>query len=183
VNIVLSEENSLIEGTLKSRNDDKGAWHVHETGLFYHLSMKGTHLDRGPVPVRPTTDRYWRLEVKNEDGLGSVPLQMSFAWVPNEIYFLARGQGPYILAYGNADAETPGKPVDALMHALSDDQQSGLLTTATLGESIALKGKDALRPGLKIHWQRILLWSVLVIGVLIIAVITLRLSKQMGTST
>lgn len=182
VNVILPEDNTLIEGTLKSRNNEKVDWRIRESGLFYHLAMKGTHLDRGAFTVQPTTDRYWRLEVKNEDGLGSVPLQMSYAWVPNEIYFLARGRGPFILAYGNADAAAPGKPVDALMHALSDDQQSELITTAALGKPVELRGKDALKPGMKIPWQRILLWSVLVIGVLVIAIITLRLVKQMGNT-
>lgn len=182
VNILLPEENSLIEATLKSRKSAEDDWRVRDTGLYYHLSMKGTHLERGPVTIGHTTDRYWRLEVKNGDGMGSAPPQMKFAWQADELYFLARGKGPFTLAYGNADAEAPGKPVDALMHALSDDQQSGLITTATLGQPLELRGEDALRPGMKIHWQRILLWSVLVIGVLVIAAITLRLYKQMGSA-
>jgi hypothetical protein len=182
VDILLPEDNSLIEATLKSRKIAKDDWRVRDTGLFYHLKMKDTHLERGPVTIGYTTDRYWRLEVKNENGMGSAPPQMKFAWQADELYFLARGKGPFILAYGNADAEAPGKPVDALMHALSDNQQSELLTAATLGRPIELKGDDALKPGMKIHWQRILLWSVLVIGVLVIATITLRLFKQMGNT-
>jgi len=182
VNILLPEDNSLIEATLKSRKNGKDDWRVRDTGLFYHLNMKDTHLERGPVTIGHTTDRYWRLEVKNEDGMGSTPPQMKFAWEADELYFLARGKGPFTLAYGNADAEAPGKPVDALMRALSDDQQSELITAAALGRPIALKGEDALKTGMKIHWQRILLWSVLVIGVLVIATITLRLFKQMRTT-
>jgi hypothetical protein len=180
VEIQLPEENSLIDATLSSRKNEKDSWRIRDNGLYYHLRMKNTHLERGPVTIGHTMDRYWRLEVKNEDGMGSTPPRMKFAWQPEDLYFLARGKGPFILAYGNAEAEAPAKPVDALMHALSDDQQSELVATAALGRPLELKGAAALKSGMKIHWQQILLWSVLVIGVLVIAIITLRLFKQMG---
>jgi hypothetical protein len=180
VEVLLPEENSLIDATLESRKNKKDTWRVRDTGLFYHLRMKNTHLERGPVTIGRTTDRYWRLEVKNEDGMGTTPPRLKFAWQPDELYFLARGKGPFVLAYGNADAPAPGKPVDALMHALSDDQQSEMVAAAAPGRPLELKGEAALKPGMKIHWQRILLWSVLVIGVLVLAIITLRLFKQMG---
>lgn len=183
VNIRLPEDNTLIEGKLSSRSGDKEQWRTHETGLFYHLTVKGAYLERGPVSVGLTTNRYWRLEVKSEDGLGSQPLQLSFAWAPNDIYFLGRGPAPYLLAYGNANAVAPGKPVDALMHALSDSQESEIIGGATPGKSIELKGQDALIPGLKINWRQVMLWTILLAGVLLIAVIALRLYEQMGRAT
>ena len=180
VNILLPEDNTLIEGKLSSRSSDKEQWRPHETGLFYHLTVKGTYLERGPVSVGLTTNRYWRLEVKSEDGLGSQPLQLSFAWAPNDIYLLGRGPGPYILAYGNAAAVAPGKPVDALMHALSDNQASEIIGFATPGKAIELKGQAALIPGLEINWRELMLWSILLTGVVLIAIIAWRLYQQMS---
>ena len=182
INILLPEDNTLIEGTLRSRNDEKADWRTQYTGLFYKLNMKGTQLEQEPFHIRTTTDRYWQLEVKEKDSVGNELPQLKFAWQPDELYFLARGTGPYTLAYGNADAEAPAKPIDALMRVLSEDQESDLVQQATLGNQISLKGIEALQPDRKIPWQRILLWSVLIIGVLIIATMSVRLFRQINHS-
>lgn len=182
INLLLPEDNTLVEATLRSRNDRKSDWLPRHAGLFYRLDMKGTQLQQGPVNIRPTTDRYWQLEVKTTDSLGTEPPQLLFAWVAEELYFLARGPGPYTLAFGNANVPAPGKPIDALMHILSEDQESELIRQAALGNPVALKGAAALQPDRKIPWQRILLWSVLGLGVLIIAVMALRLFRQINHS-
>ena len=179
VEIILPDPNTLIQATLKSRNDEKANWSRRTGGLFYNLNIKNTDIVRGPVNIAQTKDRYWRLLVKTEDGIGSKMPQLRFAWYPNEIYFLARGQGPFTIAYGNANVEAPGQPIDALMRALSGKQQDELVKTAMAGKEIALKGEAALQPDMNIPWQRILLWGVLVIGVLIIASMAIRLFRQM----
>ena len=182
INILLPEDNTLIEAILRSRSDKKARWRTHYTGLLYKLNMKGTRLEQGPVHIRATTDRYWQLEVKDKDSLGTELPQFTFAWEPNELYFLARGDGPYTLAFGNASAGSPGKPVDAFMHVLSEDQQSELIQMATLGNRVSLKGAEALQPDREIPWQRILLWSILIIGVLTVATMAFRLFRQINHS-
>ena len=178
IDILLPENNTLIEATLRSRDNNKANWRTQFTGLVYRLNMKGTQLEQGTVHIRTTTDRYWQLEMKDADSIGNELPQLKIAWEPNELYFLARGDGPYTLAFGNAEAAVPGKPVDALMRVLSEDQESELIQQASLGNEKTLKGADALKPSLEIPWQRILLWGVLVLGVIIIAFMVIRLYHQ-----
>ena len=178
INVLLPEDNTLIEATLRSRDNEKANWRTQFSGLIYKLNMKGTQLEQGPVHIRTTTDRYWQLEMKDEDSIGKQLPQLKFAWEPNELYFLARGKGPYTLAFGNAKAATPGKPIDALMRVLSEDQESELIQQAVLGKQITLKGAEAMKPALEIPWQRILLWAVLILGVVIIAFMVIRLFHQ-----
>lgn len=180
INLLLPEYNTLVEATLRSRSHLKSDWHPRHAGLFYRLDMQGTQLQQGPVSIRPTTDRYWQLEVKATDSLGMELPQLRFAWVAEELYFLARGPGPYTLAFGNANVLAPGKPIDRLMHILSENQESELIRQVALGNPVVLKGDAALQPEREIPWQRILLWSVLGLGVLIIAVMALRLFRQIS---
>jgi hypothetical protein len=180
INILLPEDNTLIEAILRSHHDDEARWRTHYTGLLYKLNMKGTRLEQGPAHIRATTDRYWQLEIKDEDSIGARLPQFTFAWEPNELYFLARGDGPYTLAFGNAATGPPGKPVDAFMHVLSEDQQSEFIQLATLGNRISLKGAAALQADREIPWQRILLWSILIFGVLIVATMAFRLFRQIN---
>lgn len=181
INVVLPEENTLIEAGIYSRSDEKQDWRRRYSGLFYKLHVNDNYLEQGDISIPPAADRYWQLRVKTKDGLGSQPPRIRFGWTPNDLYFLARGKGPFTLAFGNGRAQAPGKPIDTLMKVLRDDQEDNLIGRATLGEAIVLMGREALKHERKIPWQRILLWVVLVIGVIVIAYMAVRLFGQMNT--
>ncbi len=181
INIILPEENTLIEAEINSRNNEKSEWHRRYTGLIYNLKVKENSIESGEINIRPTTDQFWQLEVKTQDGLGDELPTLEFAWAANELYFLARGQGPFTLAYGNGQIDPPGKPIDVLMNVLTKDQEKNLVGEAELGTEINLMGDDALKSELVIPWRRILLWGVLIFGVLILGVMVFRLYKQMAT--
>lgn len=182
VNIILPDDNTLIEATLRSRKDPNSSWSMRYKGVFYKLQMNDTLIELQPIDIRPTTDRYWQLDVKTEEGLGDGQLQLNYSWVPNEIYFLARGEGPFTLAYGNSRAQEPLKPVDTLMRILSDEQQKNMIQSAGLGDVETLKGDTALQPVKEIPWKQIILWMMLVSAVIIIAFMAYRLLREMNNT-
>ena len=181
INIVLPEKNTLIEAEIRSRNSEKSEWRRRYMGLIYNLQVKENSIESGEINVRPTTDQFWQLQVKTQDGLGDELPTLDIAWAANELYFLARGQGPFTLAYGNGQIDPPGKPIDVLMNVLTEDQEKNLVGEAELGAEVSLMGDDALKSELVIPWRRILLWGVLIIGVLILGIMVFRLYKQMAT--
>ena len=181
INIILPEENTLIEAEINSRNNEESEWRRRYTGLIYNLQVKENSIENGEINIRPTRDQFWQLQVKTEDGLGDELPVLEFAWAPNELYFLARGQGPFTLAYGNGQIDPPGKPIDVLMNVLTEDQEQNLVGEAELGVEVNLMGDDALKSELVIPWRRILLWGVLILGVLILGIMVFRLYKQMAT--
>jgi len=181
INIILPEENTLIEAEINSRNNEESEWRRRYTGLIYNLQVKENSIESGEINIRPTRDQFWQLQVKTEDGLGDELPVLEFAWAPNELYFLARGQGPFTLAYGNGQIDPPGKPIDVLMNVLTEDQEQNLVGEAELGVEVNLMGDDALKSELVIPWRRILLWGVLILGVLILGIMVFRLYKQMAT--
>lgn len=183
INIVLPEANTLIEAEIKSRNNEKSEWRRHYVGLIYNLQVKENSIESGEIDVRSTTDRFWQLEVKTQDGLGDKLPKLEFAWAPDELYFLARGQAPFTLAYGNGQIDPPGKPIDVLMNVLTEDQEENLVGQAELGVAVSLMGDNALKAELEIPWRRILLWGVLIFGVLILGIMVFRLYKQMANQT
>ena len=179
VNVLLPDQNTLIEAALRSRSDPDSTWNTHYTGLFYKLEMQDTLMEQQDIPIRTTTARYWQLDVKTDDGIGSGLPQLKFAWVPNEIYFLARGSGPYVLAYGSSQVQAPEKPINALMQVLSNKQQQSMIQPAGYGKTITYKGDAALVPVREIPWRQIFLWIIMVSAVMTIAVIARKLYKEM----
>lgn len=183
INIVLPEANTLIEADIKSRNNEKSEWRRRYTGLIYNLQVKENSIESGEIDIRSTIDRFWQLEVKTQDGLGDKLPKLEFAWAPDELYFLARGQAPFTLAYGNGQIDPPGKPIDVLMNVLTEDQEENLVGQAELGVEVSLMGDNALKAELEIPWRRILLWGVLIFGVLILGIMVIRLYKQMSSQS
>ncbi len=183
ISIVLPETNTLIEADIKSRNNEKSKWRRRYTGLIYNLQVKENSIESGEIDISSTTDQFWQLEVKTQDGLGDKLPILEFAWVPDELYFLARGQAPFTLAYGNGQIDPPGKPIDALMNVLTEDQEENLVGQAELGVEVSLMRDNALKAELEIPWRRILLWGVLIFGVLILGAMVFHLYKQMPSQS
>lgn len=182
INVALPERNSLIEATLSSRPNKKANWTPRYSGLFYNLQVQDNLLKPEPVSVRLSTDRYWQLQIRTRGGLGARLPVLAFGWLPNDLYFLARGDGPYTLAFGNGQVGAPGRPIDALMRVLGDNQSGLLMRQARLMESVELLGDAALAPELSIPWLRILLWAILIAGVLVLGFMAYRLLKQLNAA-
>jgi hypothetical protein len=182
ININLPEENTLFEAILRSRKGKDADWRIRHRGLFYKLVVDGNHLQQGELSINRIMDRYWQLEILTNNGAGSEAPLLELGWVPDDLYFLARGQGPYVLAFGNAQINAPDQPVDALMNVLGTDVEDKLAAAARPGEELVLKGDAALLQQRKIPWQRIMLWAVLLCGVLVTAVMAWRLVRQINTA-
>jgi uncharacterized protein DUF3999 len=182
INIELPQDNTLIDVLIESRFSKDSEWEDRYKGTFYKLYINDTEITREPVSLHSAKHRYWRIKLQSTDGIGRAEPSLKYAWRSNDLYFLARGNGPFILAYGNANVNnsirTPGK----LMSIVNKDTQSEMVAVAIAGREITLKGDLALVAKKELPWQRILLWLVLIIGVLVIAIMAFRLIKQMGTN-
>ena len=180
ITVELPDNNTLIDATLQSRNDEKAVWITQHSGLFYKLDMKGTEAEPLPEKIRTTTDRYWQLTVRSDEGIGDALPSLKFAWTPQDLYFLARGDGPYTLAYGNASAMSPQLPVGSLMHMLSGEQQQNMIRAASLGQKLTFKGDAALTIPKQFPWRTILLWVILISAVIVLITMAWRLIKEMN---
>ena len=176
--IQLPEVNTLIDVTVKSRTDDKTKWITQYNGVFYRLNMNDTEITGSPVAIRPVKHRYWRVELKSTEGMGQASPVFKYAWSNNELYFLARGQGPFILVYGNANMDDGYIPPTSLKNIINQDKKTGMVAEAFIGQEMILKGDAAFVVKQVLPWQRIILWMVLVIGVFITAFMVYRLAKQ-----
>lgn len=182
VTIRLPHPNSVVDAVVKSRADASAPWQVRARGLLYSLDVNGITLVNDPFSLAPTADRYWSLEVRSDDnGLGDGTPVLEVGWVPHDLYFLARGEPPYRLAFGSAVVGPPDQSVDALLRAIDDRHQTGLIAEARIGSSIELGGPDRLLPPpLPFPWTRWVLWGVLIGSVGLLGWMARRLYREMN---
>jgi hypothetical protein len=179
--IRLPQPNSVVEAVLRSRPDAAAPWRMRSRGLFYHLEVNGVTLINDPLGVAPTADRYWSLEVGPDIGSGDGAPILEVGWTPHDLYFLARGEPPYRLAYGSAGMDPPTQSVDALLRAIDDRQRDGFIKEARVGDQVELGGPARLvPPPPPLPWKRWVLWGVLVGSVGLLGWMARRLYRQMN---
>jgi len=181
VRLGFAEKNTLVNASIFSRTDDDAPWRYRQGGIFYNLEIDESSLVQDTISVGPVSDRFWRVEifdVASADS-GSIPV-LELGWTPYELLFVARGEGPFVLAYGSArlGEEAPSGNFPALLSNLMKEDTDGLLKTAAPGEKIELGGAGQLVPEPPpLPWKKWLLWGMLVIGVVIIAWMAISLIK------
>ncbi len=181
VNLVFSQPNSLAQARLASRSHAKQTWQPQYSGLFYRLHLDGADLTCRPAPIAVTTNRYWQLTtIAAESTLGQAIPTLAAGYRPHTLYFLARGQGPFILAFGSAQA----MPLPVDISGLVDDMtRQGMVQWITPGNPVTLGGPDRLTPAAPpAPWRRIVLWLALVCGVAVLAAMAWRLYRGMNAA-
>ena len=183
----LPEANTLIEGVLSSRSTEANAWQSRGRGVFYRMEVQEARLESEPLILPVSSDRFWRLQVlpASGNGLGVGQPRLRLGWVPHELVFLARGQGPFLLAYGSAQLpkETPASASVDLFSRL--EKEGGIVGHARpAGNQFDLGGAELLTPPAPpLPWEKWLLWSVLVSGVAGVGAMAWQLFRQMNQAT
>ncbi|MBF0235085.1 MAG: DUF3999 domain-containing protein [Desulfamplus sp.] len=179
--IKFNQPNSLLKARVLCL-DDQNVWCYRGQGLFYKLSNNGDELINEALTMQQQNISALRLEII-EDGVGSAfdSIELHVGYVPQEILFIARGKGPFTLAYGNASMmSTPSKSNGDFLKGLTENGQQNLLRKAELKEKVVLGGEEMLKVPKEKPWNKIVLWLVLIAGVATLAVMAWSLTRKMN---
>ena len=169
VDLQLSQGNSLLDGTLQSRDTERAVWRVHYQGPFYRLTWEDQPLRNPPVSVPETTDRYWKLDIDpHRSRLGSNVPRLMLGWRPQALFFKAERGGAYLLAYGSRTAQALPPPAD-LTEALA--AAGDRIATLAIGPALTLGGPLPAKASPRRTSGRMMSLSSLLLGcVLLLAV-------------
>ncbi len=180
--IEFNQPNSLLKSRLLWL-DNRSTWHYKTEGLFYLLTNNGIELRSEPLSFPRQYTSAIRLEVV-EDGVGRAleTIKVKVGYVPQEIFFIARGQGPFTLAYGHgkmvSDTQRSSR---SLLRDIPINGQQNLLRKAEIKEKVVLGGEMQLHVPHQKPWRKIVLWLVLIAGVVTLAVMAWALAGKMNT--
>lgn len=185
VRVTLPQLNTFVRIRLSSKPTLEAAWVPRWNGTVYRLATKGGELGSAPqILGNGTSDRYWRLEVEGKDSqLGMGGPSLVLGWVPHEVYFIAQGQPPFQLAYGNARVAAADFGVAQL--AAASAGQGIAAEAAILGEPREVGGMASrVLPKVEepLPWKKWTLWAVLVGFLAVVGVMALRLAKDLKNS-
>lgn len=180
VDVEFAEPTDIAAVTMRTRSSPKADMIVRHSGLFYGLQGPGGSIRSSYARIPPTFDRYWTIETTREGGWkqNRTP-KLKVGWHPHELLFVARGAGPFTLAYGSARVGPADAPLDQLLATLNQRDDESRIRLATIGEPRTLGGADALKPAPRtIPRKQIVLWTVLIIAVGALAFLAVRLFRD-----
>lgn len=176
---VATVDNSLVQWSAWSRDDPAADWQRRTAPwVAYQVQGAPTQRDRSAprVLASATRDRYWKLVAEPATAAGSPTLRLGYQ--PEVLMFLSQGAAPYALAVGSATATRRDAPVSVLVDDLR--LRNGPTWQPALarmeGEPEVLAGNAALQPPR--DWKRWLLWSLLVLGVLVVLGLAVGVLRQ-----
>lgn len=158
------DKNSVATFEILGSYEESGPWRVVKTATFYSMSNDSGNIAELQTNFPMSPFRYWQLKLTSSGaGMGSQFPKVQFGWRPEFIRFLARGEGPFTLAYGNAEIQ---------VKAVHDFDPEFLKTTGagTLKEKMVAGGDTLLvgKPADKYPVKKLVLWGVLIAGVLLL---------------
>jgi hypothetical protein len=183
IRVKLPQKNTLAAAELFSRDDAKNPWAARGTGLVYQLRMEGEELVNPDFTLSPSPGRFWTLRVRQSGGgLGRGMPEIEMGWIPQHLLFVARGEGPFLLAYGNAQRLFANTRTDDLLAGLPEKSQAtASAKPAAFGAQIVLGGETRLKTSPVVDMRKYVLWAVLILAVAVLAWMSLLLYRQMSS--
>jgi len=181
--LLLPEANTLAPTQLLVRTDGKSMWRGIGNVTFYRLNRDGKELISPQVSVAAYGERYWLVRIDSRSGgLGAAMPKLEISWNPGQVAFVARGKGPFSLAFGNLHAQRTSLELPALIPGYRPGSEDSLpvaslsSTAAEIAVPVTASSDfDLDRSQIK----RLALWLSLIVGVAVLAWMATRLSREM----
>src|SRR5262252_4343016 len=175
MNIELPEPNSVAKLQILSRAHPTDGWRQVTEADFFRIQSGASERTNDPINIATDSDRYWLARVTPpNNAIGSATPKLQVAWNARDLIFLARGNGPFVLAYGNSSAEAASSDLSLLLKGVSVGQ-------AELGTPRSAGGPARLQPAPRVvPWKMVVLWSTLGVGIMLLAWMAYRLSREIS---
>ena len=174
--VQLPQPNTLVQLQILSRAKSSDPWRPATSALAYRLRERDVEVTSPEIIVTSQGERFWLLRVDQKGGgVGSGDLAIEIGWVPHKLVFAARGPGPFQLAYGSSRVKPAALAIESLIPGYQT-QAEFKVAPAKLGEQITLAGVSSLGPTR--DYKTIALWGSLILGVTVLGLMALRLSRQ-----
>ncbi len=173
-------ENTLAPVKVFHRADDKAAWQQAASFVAYRLKHEYQNIVSPDVKLDGSQDRQWRIVFDQASGgIGQGVPKVTLGWMPQQGIFIARGAGPFVLAYGSREAPQNGYSAATLVPGFKPEMFMQL-PVATLEQPVhANPGMGSPAPK-DTNWRIISLWAILIVGVLALGFMAWKLLGQMN---
>jgi hypothetical protein len=175
--IGLPHTNTLAQVRILARDKSSEEWRLLDERLVYRLQREGNDVT-SPDIVMSGRGRFLMLRVDQKGGgIGSGQPAVQLGWLPQQLVFAARGEGPFQLAFGNNGAAATSFSIASIIPGHGTTREFPV-KRATLGEARTISGETKLRA--PADYRKWALWATLILGVAALGYMAFRLFRQMA---
>lgn len=181
IHIELPQMNTLVQAELLARGSAKEPWQSVRQTTIYRVTQNGRAFNSDDLQINRDGRRHWLLRIAQQGGgLGAGVPSLKAGWLADQVLFLARGRGPFQLAYGAEGVKSGEVAITALM--TGGDGKDGIQAQPIdVGSPVALGGESRLASvSDPFPWKKWTLWGVLGLGVILMGWMASRLMGQMN---
>lgn len=163
-------QGSLYSKPLSQSPTEPAAWHYQSAVTQYRLLTADGEVQSVPFEIAATKDQQWKLVLEQPAALlpSQVPV-IKLAWQPMKVTFLAQGNPPYRLYFGNAAVEPLTVSLPAVSETTAAEQVRLLAISQIQIEKNGTLSTATPKPFFEMYGQKSLLWGLLCFGVLLMA--------------
>lgn len=174
--ILPAEPNSVISGDLYLQRSDREHRSLVRRGFRQH-NLAGADV-RAAEPLKLPGNRFDEIWFSTRDELDTAPA-VELLYRQRELVFLADGNGPYTLAWGNHEVTSPPPDLRGLVEA-DLDRTGDAAAAVTLLAIEEAGGISRLQPEPALPWKKWLLWALLIAAALIAGRMAFGLYREMN---
>ncbi|AKJ43205.1 DUF3999 domain-containing protein [Pragia fontium] len=182
LSIVPEQKNTVLPISIEYRTSHDDQWHWLMNTVVYQLDGETGYRVSEPLSLNQKLVQGIRIKAINGNW-GEQPPTMTGTRNQIDVIFNAQGSSPYLLAWGSHQAPAATMTIEQLIPA-SAIPKSGLndLPRAHVGSVIVLGGEQRLTAMSSAEqasqWQKWLLWGLLIVGVFGLALIVVKLARE-----
>ena len=183
--VQIPENNVMANCRVYSRDSEDDHWTHRGSDTVYKITNNGETLKNEIIQLAATSDRQWKLEVISRgSGFEQKAPVVNFLWQPHVLTFVARGDGPFVLAYGSADYASTSVSQNTFFNTASNDEDQMIAVAKTSNKMDVFGGEEVLKEDLiKVTPKNMILWGVLVIGSLLLLFMAFSMLKSTPKNT
>ncbi len=176
--LIAPTDGLLYKGRLYSRPDDSSEWRYRQSITQYRLKISETRLSSDPLKLSATSDNCWKIELDTDNQFTNAQLpDIKLGWQQQKLVFLAQGEAPFTLAYGNPEIlPASSNGISQLIRTLQDAGETP--EKVTLEESVSNTKVAKLEKN--IPWKVVGLWVFLILGTAVLGYMAYHLFQQMN---
>jgi hypothetical protein len=167
----LLPQTDSIDVEILCRNSGEESWSFWNSGTIFRVG-EGSELRKNKAWAGNTSYRHWKINSRGGIPFDSVP-EMFLAWEPLRLVFLARGKGPWILAYGNPGFAPAGNLPPQFQ------EQETLPASVIEGSEILQPPAPEIPAPTPPAWKHWILWGALVFAVAALSAMAYHITKLM----
>jgi hypothetical protein len=183
LNLNFADKNTLAPTKISARKTPDGSWNEIRQDTFFRMNVGNSEASNPDISVNQTDQeyRYWRIQIDPRAGefQSKIPT-LKLGLIPARVVFTARGNPPFTVLIGNAQAEPAALTLDSLVpgtqagQALASEESELMIAQAVRRTGLSAKEIDRSGEQRK-QW---IMWASLIAGVGALGFLAMKLLKE-----